>query len=355
MPQKDYLSLDMPLTEILCISYFDRIIGPNTFHCNAELSDREEFPDLGRILDFNNEEGTFIFAFRKYQTVNHIFYLESEYARGGKDLLMISYMIRAAYFKSEISDIYRYLESKTPILEEFASELQQLEDFSRILNQNKDIENQQDLISLGNKSFQKKFINLFKSYFKTLCMKEGPFLQKSKDELKKVFIFGADHAGKTTFLKNIEALQFHSQDDSGLGTQILEVVIDNMEILMEECIDNQFKCEQCGRSNRCINKAQGFILIFNVSDKQSIIDAKERFKIIMKKICNHELEDTIPILIIGNKFTYHEEVSEEIVNDTFQIDQINECDVKIEYFPVNLLNNDKKTLEALRWFIRNII
>lgn len=345
----------MPRKEILCISYFDTIIGPNIFYCNEDLSNTDRFPDLGRVLEFNDEEGTFIFAFRKYQTVNHIFYVESEFARGGKELLMISYLIRSSYFKTEIPDVFRYLESKTPILEEFASQLNKLKEFPKILNETKRNINTQNLITLGSQNFQEKFLNLFNSYFKTLCIKDGPFLQKSKNELKKVFIFGADHAGKTTFLKNVEAMQFHQEDNSGLGTQILEVVIDNMEILMEDCIENEFQCYQCGKGNRCINKAQGFILIFNVSDKQSIIDAKERFKIIIKRICNHKIENKIPILLIGNKFTYHEEVSEKIIHEMFGIDQAKECNVTIEYFPVNLLDNDEKTMKSLKWFIRNII
>lgn len=345
----------MPHEEILCISYFDTIIGPNIFYCNENLSNKSDYPDLGRVLEFNDEQGTFIFAFRKYQTINHIFYMESEYARGGKDLFMISYMIRAAYFKTVISDVFRYLESKTPILEEFSSQLKNLKEFPRILNENKNKIDQENLVSLGSEEFQEEFLELFNSYFNRLCVKEGPFLQKSKNELKKVFIFGADHAGKTTFLKNIEAMQFYHQDNLGLGTQILEVVIDNMEILMEDCIENGFQCAQCGKNNRCVNKAQGFILIFNTSDKQSIIDAKERFKIIIKKICNHNIENKIPILIIGNKFTYHEEVSDEIIHETFDIEQARNCNVVTEYFAVDLLNNDEKTMEALRWFIKNII
>ena len=82
----------------LYISYFDSVLGPNLLYCSSPLI-HNEHPDLGRILEFTEEEGNFIFTFRKYQTLNHIFYIDSESARGGKELLMITYMIKAAFYR----------------------------------------------------------------------------------------------------------------------------------------------------------------------------------------------------------------------------------------------------------------
>ena len=114
--------------EILCISYFDYLIGPSTFYCNESLEDNPDYPDLNKILDFNEEEGSFIFSYRKFQTINHLFFMQSDAARGGHELLMITYMIRAAYFKNEIIDVFKYLDSKIPILEEYASEIKEIEE-----------------------------------------------------------------------------------------------------------------------------------------------------------------------------------------------------------------------------------
>ena len=106
----------MSQNQILCITYFDQVIGPSTFYSNELLSASVEAPDINRILEFNDEEGTFIFAYRKFQTVNHIFYVDSDFARGGKELMMITYMIKTAIFKDEIVDVFRYLDSKAPVL-----------------------------------------------------------------------------------------------------------------------------------------------------------------------------------------------------------------------------------------------
>jgi hypothetical protein len=67
----------MSQDQILCISYFDQVIGPNMLYCSEPLLGTIGAPDLGRILEFNEEEGTFIFAAHKYQTLNHIFYIDS--------------------------------------------------------------------------------------------------------------------------------------------------------------------------------------------------------------------------------------------------------------------------------------
>ena len=61
------------MNEILCINYFDYLIGPSTFYCNESLEDNPDYPDLNKILDFNEEEGSFIFSYRKFQTINHLF------------------------------------------------------------------------------------------------------------------------------------------------------------------------------------------------------------------------------------------------------------------------------------------
>ncbi|TFF88343.1 MAG: hypothetical protein EU548_08980, partial [Promethearchaeota archaeon] len=58
--------------QILCVSYFDQIIGPSRFYCSEPLKNSKDAPDLDKILEFVDEEGFFIFAFRKYQSLNYL-------------------------------------------------------------------------------------------------------------------------------------------------------------------------------------------------------------------------------------------------------------------------------------------
>ena len=62
-----------------------------------------------------------------------------------------------------------------------------------------------------------------------------------------------------------------------------------------------------------------------------------------------------PILIIGNKFYDKEELEPEFIYETFEIEELRELGVKINYFPINILKEDEKTMDALRWLIKTIV
>jgi signal recognition particle receptor subunit beta len=350
----------MSSEQFLCISYFDQIIGPNIFYCNEDIKNQEseDFPNLQRILEFNEEEGSFIFAFRKYQTINRIFFINSQYARGGKELIMISYLVKSSYFRNEISDVFKYLQSKKPLLREFSQELSALEELPKVLASEKGAHTEGNLIELGTEKFQEAFLSLFDKYYKKIIPEHSysvPIEFKGTSK-KKVFIFGAHKSGKKTLLKNIEAIQFHKQKNRNLPTLIYEIVIDNIKIMTFNCTDKDIKCEECPHFGNCLENAQGFILVFDASDKQSLIEAKKKYQIIINKCQLYEKKTySTPLLIIGNKFTYHEEVNEEIVREVFDLEAAEECGIKFEYFAVNIMKNDEKLMNALRWLVRNML
>ena len=179
----------MSQDQILCVSYFDQVIGPSKLYCSESLTDVVGVPDLDRILEFNDEEGTFIFAYRKFQTVNHLFYLDSKFARGGKDMLMITFMIKTAFFKDEIVDVFKYLDSKTPILEDFAEDIKDLNELTPLLHIKKNISTEENVLNYADKELKKTFIDIYNRYFRKLTPKyrlETPI--KDKKRVKKIFI-----------------------------------------------------------------------------------------------------------------------------------------------------------------------
>lgn len=356
MPElEEYKQVKSYKPQILCISYFDQIIGPNKFHCSETLIDDIDTPNLGRILEYNEEEGSFIFAFRKYQTINHIFYIDSKFARGGKELIMISYMIRAAYFRNEISDIFKYLDSKTKILEDFASELKDLDEITSILNRKNKFVEREDLLELASAKFKDHFLRLFQKYFNKLTknFEISTFLDSALN-IKKLYIIGARNVGKSSFLKNIEAIQFHNQANNDLPTRIYNVVIDNMEILTYDCIERDFICEKCKNYGGCLKNAQGFILMINISDKNSIFDAKEKLKKIIN-ICDDIENKVTPVLIIGNKIDNKEEINSNKIYSEFNLNELIACGMKIKYYPINIMKENDKIMKSLRWVIREIV
>lgn len=342
---------------ILCLSYFDSIIGPSIFYSSSPI-DKKEHPDIGRILEFQETEGSFIFSYRKYQTINHIFYIDSELARGGKDLLMITYMIKAAYFKDEVSDVYRYIESKIPELENFAHDLNNLKALPKLLHIEKNIKARQDLLSLGSQDFQNDFLKLFYSYYQKISPEiPVPTPLIARGALKKFYIFGPPKSGKTTLLKNFEVIQFLEYKDPekkrDLISKIYDFVIENIEILTYECIENGDQAEHSKLYEQCLDNAQGFILIFNASNKDSLKDAVDMFSIILNRCL--DIGEFLPVLIIGNKFYNEEEIESEDFYKHFDLTELADCGLVVKYFAINVLNEDEKIIDALRWLLRQLI
>ncbi|MHA1150415.1 MAG: ADP-ribosylation factor-like protein [Promethearchaeota archaeon] len=336
----------------LALSYFDQIIGPNIFYSNLEFG--EDAPNLEKILEFNDKAGTFIFAFRKYQTVNHIFFIDSKAARGGKELVMVSFLIKTAYFKNEIVDVFKYLESLGPILEEYASKIKELEELADILHTSKK-RAYRNVLDLGSNNFKAKFFSLHEEYLKKLSPIHDILAEvNSRSELKKIFIFGPLNAGKNTLLKNMETIQFHNQNNNDLPTRIYELVIDNLDILTHDCIEKEFTCDKCRNFGGCTENAQGFIFIFDVSDKNSLPPAIIRFNKLMAR-CKELESRPIPTLIIGNKKHDLELISPDIVEKEFDFAYLKECGIKTKYFSIDVLKDHNGVMESLKWLIKKML
>lgn len=345
----------MSQDQILCVSYFDQVIGPSKLYCSELLTDVVGAPDLDRILEFNDEEGTFIFAARKYQTVNHLFYIDSKIARGGKDLLMITYMIKTAIFKDEIVDVFKYLDSKTPILEDFAEDLKILEELTSLLHLKKSLASDENVLNFADEGLKASFLEIYTRYFQKLTPEyrlETPI--KNKRRVKKIFIVGSPKTGKKTLLKNIELIQFLNIKNNDLPTRIYEVIIENLEILNFDPVKCDFGCKAFDSFEDCLRYIQGLVFIFKLSDENSILETKNLFQIIEDKFTELEKE-SVPILIIGNKFKHVDDDRKEFIHNTFEIEHLKAIGRRIKYFPIKILEDDLRVMKALRWMIKNIL
>jgi hypothetical protein len=347
----------MASESILCITYFDTVLGPNIFYCSAPLN-KVEHPDLGRILEFSEAEGSFIFTYRKFQTINHIFSIDSEYARGGKEVLMITFMIRAAYFKDEITDVYNFLLSKTPDLENFASDIKKLKELTSVIHSNKQTHRKGDVLNNASEKFKKKFLKLFNKYYEQITPKlqiTAPLIVK--ENLKKIFIFGPPNTGKNTLLKNLEALQFlqykNNERKRDLVSKIYDFIIDNIEILTYECID-----ERKGKNNttlyqECIDNAQGFILVYDATKKDSKQDALTMFELVLNRC--FDKSRIMPILLIGNKFDDKEELAPDFIYERYDKTELEECGMPIKLLCFNILSDDEQIINTIQWLTKQLL
>jgi GTPase SAR1 family protein len=138
-----------------------------------------------------------------------------------------------------------------------------------------------------------------------------------------------------------------------LSSKIYDFIIDNIEVLTYECVDEGPDGEKTKMYEDCIDNAQGFILIFNASDKDSFKEAIEMFQLVLNRC--QDKENAMPILIIGNKFHDKEEITPETILENFDMNELAECGLLIQSYSINVLSEDEKIIEAIRWLLKQII
>jgi len=333
------------LEKFLVISYFDMIVGPKILYSNSEVSNIYGFPDLSKILDFSEDEGTFSFSFRKFQTINTIFYMKSDRARGGQDLLMISCVIRVSYFKNELTDIYQYLESKSSTLENFADELKILPNFNSILH------NYSEKPSITQfteycKEQEVDFFTIYDRYFDLIFPEsEIRIITQDINVQKKILLIGPKGSGKDTFLRSIEALQFYSQRKLDIPTRILGIIIDNIILFSSaDFLDDKVE----------LDIAQAIIFLINNKDKDTFTEVNS---LIEKFIASYSKNKfgKVPLLIINNVFEGKVALREkEIKKNISNLKKLKKEKIPVKYYALNVIKEDPKLLEPLKWLIKEI-
>lgn len=355
------------IDKFLVISYFDINIEPNILYSNKDISNIYGFPDLKKILEFSELDGTFLFSFRRFQTINTIFNMESDIAREGKDMFMISCIIRASYFKNAVTDIYKYLETKTNILEKFAAEIKLLPNFNLILQKYKEnpiIEQFKEYPSFNLilhkykenptidqfkeycEEFKVDFFSIYDRFFDLIFPASDIRLITQDTNLKKkILLLGPEGSGKETFLRSIEVLQFKSQNKLDIPTRILEIIIDNIIISNP----SEFLNGKVG-----LDIAQAVILIIKNIDKNTFNEVN---LLIEKFISSYSSQKfgKVPLLIINNAIKDQTPLREkEIKKNISNLKGLNKEKIPIKYYSLNVLIEEPELLEPLKWLIKEI-
>ncbi|MBD3254032.1 MAG: hypothetical protein GF383_03025 [Candidatus Lokiarchaeota archaeon] len=329
----------------LAISYFDQLIGPNLLYRNESEVEDKDFPDLSNILEYNEENGTYIFPFRRYQSINHIFTIKSEEARGGKELLMISYIIRGSFFRNDLMNIFKHLEEKEPILKSFANEISQLENFPKLLHKHLRAPQLGDLRKVC-EVLGVKFFPLYEKYYKILISNANMELISKRYQLnKRIFILGPKESGKTKFIKNAETIQFYNQKKPDLSTKIIEFILENL--IIPEYKDL--------KSDLSLEKAQGIIYIVQF-ENETVFEQFESELFYLIKYLTERKGLRSPLLVVINisnkeqRELIESKIQEKVLFDNLKLKSF---PIKFEY--IDFSKEDKRIMESIRWLIRNII
>jgi hypothetical protein len=162
---------DQALEELswnLILSFFNQRKGPEILFrgINPQSIKKSDLDTILQNLDYQIEEETFIFGFRKNWILNYLFNIYSESARAQQHLLMISYLIREEYIKRENIDTFKLLEQKKQVLKDYAEDLKKLENLQLIIRAKEDYRTNVEP-SVYNR-FQTQFSQLYKTYYEKL-------------------------------------------------------------------------------------------------------------------------------------------------------------------------------------------
>ena len=165
----------------LVISYFDQVMGPSILYCNKELNEIQHI-ELNKLLDFNSRENCIILANDKYQTINFSFLIKSEDSRGGFEQVLLSYIIREDDIKSEYLDIFKFLRSKQPILQNLANELKKMRWLPKLLTLKKK-PSDTTILKMASQRDQYNFLGLYNKYCNLLFPEVNRFENEEWEEI----------------------------------------------------------------------------------------------------------------------------------------------------------------------------
>ncbi|TFF98883.1 MAG: hypothetical protein EU547_00295 [Promethearchaeota archaeon] len=167
---------------ISCLSYFHRKIGPLVFYSYPEnMLDDKLSTRIANIMDQQFTEGFFTHSFKEIITMNYYFEIQSDWARGNYDMLMISFIFNQQ-INSEVE------EKVKDLCVDFADKLKSDEDMYTAFHisdlNNFELE-EQDLIIKKNKQI--------KSWIKDLYWEASEVTREKSEEERLASVLNEDH------------------------------------------------------------------------------------------------------------------------------------------------------------------
>ncbi len=315
--------------KIVILSYFHSIFGPKPLIQIPKVLSDERASEIAKLMDMAFDKGFFIHKFSDVITTNYFFEVPSPWARGKKEMVLVSVVFNSE--NEENLSIY-----ETP-LAEFASKFSKIRDIYQSFYIS-------DFSKLKYKeAIQEKFKeakNLMEELLKALPIETVSIQGKAA----KLFIFGLDGAGKTTLLNRIKHNLFISTAPT-LNVNILRIVLNNLQIV---CFDVAGQKRFRNSWRTFMNATNGLIFVFDSSDLSRIDEAREE----LYRVLGYEEAQGLPLLVLSNKIDLKPHGSVEEIIDGLQLNRLNNREWKL--IETSALNNIGVE-EGFSWISKQIL
>ncbi|MEJ2248998.1 MAG: PAS domain S-box protein [Candidatus Lokiarchaeota archaeon] len=259
--------------KLLILSHFDFLYGPRIILKAPDSVDDTDLKKIPILMDLY-EKGFFVHIFGKFKSANCIFEIESKYARGKKEVLLLSFLVD---INNDIN-----LELAKELLTQFSTEIKKIKDIYKAFYTKSEI-HEGDEVKL--KNLEILFQNFYESFpVENIIIKRKP---------AKIFVFGLHEAGKTTIIEQLR----HSVNKTILPTtnvSISRVNLNDLSILIYDC-PGQTKFHDLWMPY--LKHQNGLVFVLDIHDTEKFSDAKRVFH----EIINHSEVNQLPLLILFNK------------------------------------------------------
>mgnify|MGYP006278775925 CR=1 FL=1 len=321
----------------LVLSYFDNIFGPKVFYTNPTPLSNNLEPELLKYMNIDVPEGL-IAGFsttldEKVKIINYSFEIPSEWARGKRELLMISIIVKNDYR----TNMFRH------VLKELSE---------RIWNQSSEIY----------KAFyqsRSKYSN--KEGIKIAVDKLNNILFEKYNDIKKVIenpnlgtflTLGLSKAGKSTILHYLKNNAFKRMQPT-IALQVIKILVDNkifrsVDVSGQKRLRNQWWAYT--------KPPEAIIFVIDINDPpERLKEAKEEFSKIRDRILNqsNQISINIPILICLNKIDLINNIEEK----EFKIIDFLDLDTSGLKYKVQLTSAKEGTgiNEGIKWIFQELL
>ncbi|MHA1268317.1 MAG: ADP-ribosylation factor family protein [Candidatus Helarchaeota archaeon] len=266
------------------ISYFDNIDGPRPLLNVPEILDEMELNNIASLIDKTFEFGFFIYEFTDYTSANYFFEIESDWARGNKEMVLLSIIVSKDFD-------YKAINIKAL-----------MEDFIKELNENKNVFKAFHIFDNNRRNDPE-----IEYYFEKLknCVNDlNDSLPKETVALNnsqiKIFVFGLDRAGKSTILNRVKTDLFVKVSPT-INLNIMNLIIGNMQLT---CFDVSGQKRFRHTWKRFIVSSQYLIFVIDVNKPERYEEAKTE----LWNVLNYEEGQGVPLLILVNKIDLSKKV-----------------------------------------------
>ena len=313
----------------IVLSYFNGTYGPKILIETPKIFSDTQTAHVAKLIDSAFEKGFFIHKFPDMFSTNYFFEVPSPWARGNRELVLISIIFSPDY--KESLSIY-----ETP-LTEFVSKFLKDNEIYRCF-----------YISEFSKlkfkdSIQIKFQEAQNLVQDLLNVLPSEMLSIHKSTAK-LFVFGLDRAGKTTILSRIKDNMF-IQTTPTLNVNVLQILLDNLQIV---CFDVAGQKRFRDSWRKFMDATNGLIFVVDSSDFQRIDEAREE----LWRVLEFDEAQGLPLLILSNKVDLTAHVTDQDIIDGLQLNELKDREYSL--IETSALNNTG-VQEGFSWISKQIL